>query len=132
MGETVATRVRRLLAESGGIASCHYIAEQIGMRPRAVRDRLKRAGDRIVSLGAGYFALKSAPFAPLVDFAEYWVQRHGPQPIVILTDTILDHYPRGHRDAVRRWLQQEPGRLQRRPGTDLIERTPQRWKDRTP
>lgn len=127
-GETVAARVRRCLAEAGGIASSHHIAVRLDLPPRKVRDHLKRAGDRVCYLGASYFALKSAPFVPVLDFTEHWLRRHGPQPIDVLIDAIEAHYPRGHRLSVRRWLQQEPGRLQRRPGTDTIEWTPQRWK----
>lgn len=128
MGETVAARARRSLAEAGGIASTHHIAAQLALSPRRIRDALRQSA-RVRALGGGYFALKSAPFAPLDVFTEHWLRRNGPQPLDTLIEIILSHYPRGHRLAVRRWLQQEPGRFQRRPGTDLFELTPQRWKD---
>ena len=129
MGETVTSQARRLLAEMGGIASTHYLAMRLSRSPRAIRDLLKRPGGAVVYLGAGYLALQHAPFPRVLDFAEAWLQKHGPVHVDQLVDAIEARYPHGHRSAIRQWALQEPGRLRRRAGSNHIACATQHWKE---
>lgn len=129
MGETVTSQARRLLAEKGGIASTHYLAKMLSRSPRSLRDLLKRPGGSVVYLGAGYLALQYAPFSRVQDFAEAWLQEHGPVHLDRLVDAIEARYPNGHRVAIQQWVVQEPGRLQRRAGSNLVACAPQHWKE---
>ena len=130
--KSLTARARQAIAAAGGIACSHHIAERLDCAPRRIRDLLRRGDGSVVHLGAGYFALRHAPFAPLVDFTEHWLRQHGPQRIDDLVDVLGAHYPNGNRRSIHHWLLQEPGRIQRRPGTKLIELTPQHWKSGTP
>jgi hypothetical protein len=128
MGETVTSQARRLLAEMGGIASTHYLASKLSRSPRAIRDLLKRPGGAVVYLGAGYMALQHAPFPTVQTYVEAWLQENGPAHVDDLVDVIEARYPHGHREAIRQWATQQPGRLQRRAGSDLIA-CAQHWKE---
>ena len=128
-GAPLAQQARQLLAEVGGLAGTRYIQMHLTAqtdRPltiRQTRDALRSV--HIRKLGASYFALKDTLFEPVLDFAERQV-RDGPLQMTALIAVILEHYPRGDALAVRCWLQQEPGRLQR--AGELIRLTPQRWR----
>ncbi|MFT5681292.1 MAG: hypothetical protein ACI8RZ_002198 [Myxococcota bacterium] len=123
---------RQLLAESGGIAGTRYIRDRLvalqgtPLSLRQTRDLLR--SPQIEHLGAGYFATRDTVFEPVLSWTERALSASGPQPIDALIITILDHYPRGDAEAVRRWLSQEPGRLQR--DGDCVRFTPQHWRAR--
>ena len=120
----------QILAESGGIAGTRYIRDQLvalrrePLSLRQARDLLRSS--QICHLGAGYVSTRETVFEPVLDWAERVVARSGPMPIEALIATILNHYPRGNASTIRRWLVQEPGRLQR--DSDRIRFTPQHWK----
>lgn len=121
---------RQLLAESGGIAGICYIRDQLvalkgaPLSLRQARDLLRSR--QVRRLGAGYVATQETVYEPVQDWAERIVARSGSMPTEALVAAILAHYPRGNTDTIRRWLAQEPGRLQHAGGR--IRFTPQRWK----
>lgn len=120
----------QLLAESGGIAGTRYIRDELvalrrkPLSLRQARDLLRST--QVCHLGAGYVSTRETVFEPVLGWTERVVARSGPMPIEALVAIILEHYPRGNAHTVRRWLVQEPGRLQRDGG--CIRFTPQHWK----
>jgi hypothetical protein len=123
-----------LLLESlealGGIASTHQLAPHLGISLRDTRETLRACTARVRYLGAGYFALVTVEAPPVLDFVERWLRarpRHQGDTAA-LVQAILDHYPNGDPAAIHRWLQQEPGALQREARGGVIRLLPQRWK----
>ncbi|MEL6344992.1 MAG: hypothetical protein AAFV53_17875 [Myxococcota bacterium] len=131
MPHTTTASLLKMLGEAGGIASVSHLAARVGpaLSRRQIRDHLK-ARPAVRYLGAGYFALENAPFAPVVEWTEAWLSRAGTTPIETVVAAVLEEYPRGDSESVRRWLRQEPGRLQVEPG-DMVRVLPQRWRRRT-
>ena len=126
-----ARRARQTLARVGGIASARFLCDALTdtglpLTVRQMRDLLR--GPKVRKLGAGYFALTHTLYIPVLDWTEQRLTTTAPAPIGSVTEAILDHYPRGDRLAVTRWLQQEPGRLQIRQG--FVELPLQRWRVR--
>ena len=128
----LARLARQLLADAGGIASARYVRDEmthLGREPltiRQTRDLLK--SPKIRKLGAGYFTTQNTVFEPVLDWAERELFNAPPAMVCALIEAILAHYPRGDPEAIRRWIQQEPGRLQL--DGDRVRFTPQRWRIR--
>lgn len=108
--------LRRILAGFGGVAGAEALAQALAgleARPvsaRDVRDLMRGSGLR--SLGAGYWALPSAPVLPVGRWVEIRLLRGGPEPVPALVQAVLETYPHGDAGAVRAWLAQDPGRVQ--------------------
>ena len=129
-GAPLASLARQLLAEVGGIASARHIRDAIAAHGRGVltirqtRDLLR--SPRVCKLGAGYFATQDTVFEPVLCWTEAHLHQSGAMSVAQLIAAVLDHYPRGDAQAIRCWLQQEPGRLQL--GAERVRLTPQRWR----
>ncbi len=128
--EPTARLVRLLLAEAGGLASARHLRDAVvqttgaSMSIRRIRDLLR--SPEVRQLGAGYFATRETIFEPVLDFSERLLEEESRMTTAALTDAILRRYPRGDAVAIRRWIQQDPGRLQHDDGR--VRLTPRRWR----
>ncbi len=107
---------RNELVLLGGVGGAATLAQRLTRRlrrrvtVRMVRDRLRHTNG-VAKLGAGYYAVRYHPAAPVAEWAEAVVAQEGPIPADELVKRILMEYPNGDQRAVNAWVYQDPGQL---------------------
>ena len=107
---------RNELVLLGGVGGAATLAKRLTRRlrrrvtVRMVRDRLRHTNG-VAKLGAGYYAVRYHPAAPVAEWAEALLAQEGPIPAEDLVKRILVEYPNGDQRAVNAWVYQDPGRL---------------------
>jgi len=120
-------QIRMALASVGGVCGGRELALRLGCAPNRIKDGASKS-QSIQGIGAGYWALTSARIQPVADWLVTQLLEHGPMSLSEAVGRVLQAYPFGHPDSIRRWIYQDPGRLQYLQGTITVLR--QRWRTR--